>query len=105
VSWTSKYERKYYIYILASDSRVLYIGMTNNIHKRLRQHRGPETEHFAQKYAVRHLVRLEVYRDVHDAISREKELKGWRREKKIALIESENPAWEDFSPADEDNSQ
>jgi putative endonuclease len=98
----SRYNRHFYVYILASDSRVLYIGMTNSIQRRLAEHRGPETEHFAQKYAVRHLVHLEVFDYVWNAIAREKELKGWRREKKIALIESENPHWEDLIPAEQE---
>jgi putative endonuclease len=87
----------YYVYIMASASRVLYVGVTNNIERRamgLRQGRAPS---FSAKYKTKELVHVEAFGDVRAAIAREKQLKGWLRVKKIALIESGNPHWLDLS--------
>ena len=89
--------KQYYVYIMASRSRVIYIGMTNDLRRRVEQHRQKLVEGFTQKYNVTQLVYYEVTNDVHSALTREKELKGWRRSKKIALIETMNPAWKDLS--------
>ena len=80
--------RFYYVYILASLSGTLYTGITNSIYKRTLQHKNKETPGFTSKYDVNRLVYYEVFRDVLAAIRREKEIKGWTRKKKIALIES-----------------
>ena len=93
--------RLFYVYLLASRSRVLYTGITNNLERRLREHRLGEREGFTKRYRVHRLVCFECYRDVRGAIAREKQIKGWRREKKVALIEAENPTWEDLSPESE----
>ena len=89
--------KQYYVYITASRSRVIYVGMTNDLRKRITQHQQKLVEGFTQKYNVTRLVYYEVTHDVHAALAREKELKGWRRSKKVALIESMNPTWKDLS--------
>ena len=82
---------------MASCSGTLYIGMTNSIYRRALQHKGGEIDGFASKYRCDRLVYYESFDDVHRAIGREKELKGWLRARKIALIESKNPRWQDFA--------
>jgi putative endonuclease len=89
--------KKYWVYIVASRSGTLYIGMTNDLHKRVAEHRSGEIEGFSSKYHCDRLVYWESFDDVLKAISREKQLKGWRRSKKIALIEFTNPRWEDLA--------
>ena len=89
--------KQYYVYILSSLSRTLYIGVTNNLQARHWQHRNLSGPGFAAKYHVNRLVHYEIYADSYTAISREKQLKGWRREKKLSLIESQNPDWHDLS--------
>ena len=86
-----------FVYIVCSRSGTLYIGMTNSIYRRALQHKRGEIEGFASKYGCDRLVYYEGFLDVHKAIGREKQLKGWTRAKKIALIESKNPRWEDFA--------
>jgi putative endonuclease len=89
--------RQYYTYIMASRSQVLYIGMTNDLERRVWEHKHGNVPGFTKQYRVTRLVYYEAYgRPIH-AIEREKQLKGWRREKKIALIEAENPRWLDLS--------
>jgi putative endonuclease len=89
--------RDYYVYILASKSGVLYIGVTNDLGRRIFEHRQKLIPGFTGKYNVARLVYFESFGDVRDAIAREKQLKGWRRSKKVALIESSNPTWRDLS--------
>ena len=82
---------------MASRSHTLYIGMTGDLRSRVFQHKWKEHEGFTARYNCDRLVWFERYQDVRNAIGREKELKGWRRSKKIALIESVNPTWIDLS--------
>ena len=89
--------RTYFVYILANRSRTLYVGVTNNIHRRVLDHRLGTASHFTRRYMVRRLVYVESTTDVRVAIAREKEIKGWLRAKKIALIESTNPEWADLA--------
>jgi putative endonuclease len=89
--------RQYYVYILASRTRVLYTGVTNNLARRLSEHKLKIQSGFTQKYNVSRLVYYETTPDVRAAIQREKEIKGWLRQKKVALIESVNPGWKDIS--------
>ncbi len=84
-------DHQYFAYIVSSRSGTLYIGMTNSIYRRALQHKHGEIEGFASKYHCNRLVYYESFDDVHKAIGREKQLKGWTRAKKIALIESKNP--------------
>jgi putative endonuclease len=90
-------ERLYYVYILASASRVLYTGVTNDVQRRVRQHKETRVLGFTQKYKVTQLMHCEVFSDVRLAIAREKQIKAWTRAKRIALIESRNPHWKDLS--------
>ena len=88
----------YYVYMLSNwDDSVLYIGVTSNLPKRLYEHRIGLMEEFTKKYNVHKLVYFEQTTDVYSAISREKQLKKWHREKKNALIETKNPEWKDLS--------
>ena len=91
-----KCERVYYVYILASRSRNLYAGVTNDLMRRALEHREPGVRAFTTRYRIHRLVYFERYRDVRNAIKREKEIKAWRRSKKLALIEQHNPAWDDL---------
>jgi putative endonuclease len=88
--------KTYYVYIMASASRVLYTGVTNNIERRMQEHRERRVPGFSARYNTRELVYLEVFGDIRAAIDREKQVKGWLRTKKIALIESLNPRWRDL---------
>ena len=88
--------RVYYVYIVASQSRVIYTGMTNNLERRLCQHQRKQIPGFTRRYNVTRLVHYETYDRAADAIAREKEIKGWRRAKKVALIEAGNPTWTDW---------
>ena len=91
-------ERLYCVYIMSSLSRCLYTGFTNALVARVRQHRdGTFPGAFSRRYNTRRLVYFEVTTDVRAAIAREKQIKGWRRAKKIALIESFNPDWKDLA--------
>ncbi len=87
----------YFTYIIANRSHTLYIGVTGDPHKRVFQHKWKEHDGFTERYNCDRLVWFETYQDIRKAIAREKQLKGWRREKKIALIEKANPTWEDLS--------
>jgi putative endonuclease len=90
-------EHRYFVYILASKSRTLYIGITSDLETRVREHRSGIYGGFTAEYKVNRLVYYEQFQWVQAAIGREKQLKRWRREKKIILIERENPTWEDLS--------
>ncbi len=87
----------FWVYIVASKSGTLYIGITNDIERRVAEHKSGEFEGFAGKYGCDRLVYYEKFDNVLKAISREKQLKGWRREKKVGLIESQNPRWADLA--------
>ena len=89
--------REYYFYILSNHSRTLYAGVTNNLERRLYEHKHKLLPGFTSKYNLFRLVHFEVYSDIREAIAREKQVKGWLRSKKIALIESINPNWLDLS--------
>ncbi|RIK43190.1 MAG: endonuclease [Chloroflexi bacterium] len=91
--------RTYYVYILTNLSRTLYIGMTNSLERRIYEHRMKAVRGFTQRYNVTMLVYVEAFERPMDAIEREKQLKRWSRAKKVALIETLNPCWEDLSAA------
>jgi putative endonuclease len=91
------HEGSYCTYMMASRSQTLYIGVTGDPLKRVFQHKWKEHGGFTARYNCDRLVWFERHQDVQAAIAREKELKGWRRSKKIALIESVNPTWDDLS--------
>lgn len=88
----------YHVYMLASARHgTLYVGVTNSIRNRLEQHRAGNGSSFVAKYKVHRLVYLENYQNPEDAIRREKQLKNWKRDWKISLIEEDNPEWSDLS--------
>jgi putative endonuclease len=87
----------YYTYIMASRSHTLYIGVTRQIEVRVQQHKRAEIEGFTKLYQCKRLVWFERFTLPDSAIAREKQLKGWNRAKKIALIEKNNPTWIDLS--------
>ena len=87
----------YCVYILASKLRVLYVGITRDLERRVYQHQKKLLPGFTRQYNVNQLVYYEFFGDVRAAIAREKQIKAWRREKKLNLIESLNPKWKDLS--------
>ena len=89
----------YYVYLMASRSRTLYVGMTNDLARRVFEHKQKRVAGFTSRYNIDRLVHFETTPDVRAAIAREKQIKGWRREKKLALISAANPGWEDLSDA------
>ena len=89
--------KHYYVYILTSRSGTLYTGLTTNLERRVYQHKNKLVDGFTKKYNVTRLVYFETFYDVRDAIAREKQIKSWRRSKKIDLIKSLNPMWQDLS--------
>ncbi|MBT3392205.1 MAG: GIY-YIG nuclease family protein [Chloroflexi bacterium] len=89
--------RVYYVYIMNSKSGTLYTGMTNDLARRVYEHKHKLIPGFTQRYDVTRLAYYEEANDVSVAITREKEIKGWRRSKKIALIKSLNPSWRDLA--------
>ncbi len=89
--------RTFYVYTLASRSRTLYTGVTNDLERRVIEHRQGLISGFTAQYKTFRLVHFEMFVDIAAAIAREKEIKGWRRQKKIRLIESKNPTWVDLA--------
>ncbi len=87
----------YYVYIMTNPSRTLDTGVTNDLVRRVDQHKRKVLEGFTQRYDLTRLVYYEETPDVHVAIAREKQIKGWLRARKIALVESMNPDWQDLS--------
>jgi putative endonuclease len=90
-------ERRYYVYIMASKGRVLYVGVTGFLMARVLRHKAGGGGAFTRKYRVHRLVYCYGFQNVGDAIARETEIKKWRRKEKVALIRAENPTWEDLS--------
>jgi putative endonuclease len=89
--------KQYYVYIMTNNSRTLYTGVTDNLIRRVYEHKNKLVEGFTQKYNITKLVHYETTSDARVAIQREKQIKGWLRKKKIALIEAANPEWKDLS--------
>ncbi|MES1023463.1 GIY-YIG nuclease family protein [Gloeocapsa sp. BRSZ] len=87
---------QYYVYIMTNRSKTLYVGVTNNLQRRVYEHKQKLVPGFTQKYNIDKLVYFEATANVTDAIAREKQIKGWLRAKKIALIASINPQWHDL---------
>ncbi|PCJ86885.1 MAG: hypothetical protein COA54_07225 [Thiotrichaceae bacterium] len=91
-------DKNYYVYLITNwNNKVLYIGVTNNLERRLYEHKNKLLKGFTEKYNVNKLVYFEQTNNIESAITREKEIKKWRREKKNTLIESTNNKWEDLS--------
>jgi putative endonuclease len=89
--------RYFYAYILTNRSQSLYVGVTNNLHRRVWEHKFGNGSEFCKRYKIERLVYYESFDDVRNAIDREKRIKGWLRIKKIQLIVSVNPTWSDLS--------
>jgi putative endonuclease len=89
--------RTYFVYLLSSARGVLYVGVTNDLRRRLAEHLQGTIEGFTSRYGIHHLVYFEKAGDIHSALEREKQIKGWRREKKLALIREANPRFVDLA--------
>ena len=90
--------KTYYVYMLTNNNHnVIYVGVTNNLERRIEEHRQDSADGFTKKYNVHKLVYIESTESVEAAIAREKQIKGWRRDKKDALVKNMNPEWNDLS--------
>ena len=89
--------KDYYVYLMSNVSRTLYVGVTNDLQRRVYEHKQKLTPGFTRKYNLTLLVYFEATPDIRAALAREKQIKGWLRAKKVALIESINPNWLDLS--------
>jgi len=89
--------RQYYVYIMTNKSGTLYVGVTGDLQKRVYEHKNKLVDGFTKKYNINKLIYYDMTTDIESAIRREKQIKGWLRKKKIALIDSMNPGWEDLS--------
>jgi putative endonuclease len=90
-------DHRYFVYIMASRTHVFYVGVTNNLGRRVREHKDGVHDGFTAQYKVNRLVYYESWHYIKNAIAREKQIKPWRREKKIRIIEMMNPTWQDLS--------
>lgn len=88
---------QYYVYVMSNRSRVLYTGVTNDLERRVWEHKSLLTDGFTRRYKLTWLVYFEATNDIESAILREKHIKGWLMRKKVALVESANPGWQDLS--------
>ncbi len=84
-------QKTFYVYILSNSSRILYVGMTNDLQRRMSEHKSKAVVGFTSKYNLTQLVHYEVFTEAVEAIAREKQLKGWTRKKKVALVAETNP--------------
>jgi len=89
--------KEYFVYIATNESGTLYTGITNNLLRRMHEHKQRIIKGFTSRYNIKKLVYFESGNNIQDALRREKQIKGWSRQKKIALIQSMNPDWEDLS--------
>jgi putative endonuclease len=89
--------KKYYVYIMASSKGTLYTGVTDNLERRILEHKNKLVAGFTSKYNINRLVYYEETKDIREALNREKQIKSWRRNKKVDLITSSNPKWQDLS--------
>ena len=90
-------DRQFFVYIMSNRSRTLYIGMTNNLVRRVYEHLHPQGDSFTARYHLTRLIYAESFNNVLDAITYEKQLKGWTRARKLELIEAHNPEWRDLA--------
>ena len=88
--------KQYYVYTMSNRSKTLYTGVTNDLERRVYEHKHKIIDGFTKKYNIFKLVHYEVTDNIENAIEREKQIKGWKRDKKVALIESINPNWDDL---------
>jgi putative endonuclease len=90
--------RAYYVYILANRTRRVYVGSTSDLARRVWQHRHSPYPHFTRRYNITRLVYFEVAGNPRAAVERERQIKGWSRERKLALVDAANPAWSELMP-------
>ena len=91
-------EKEYYVYLLTNwNNKVIYVGVTNDLQRRIYEHKEKKVKGFTEKYKVNKLVYFEQTTEIEVALNREKEMKKWRREKKDKLVENINPSWRDLS--------
>jgi putative endonuclease len=90
-------EYHFYVYILSSKSRTIYVGLTNNLFARVMEHRAAKVGSYTARYKITRLVYVEKFKYINDAIAREKQLKDWRRERKVKLVDADNPTWDDLA--------
>ena len=88
---------QYYVYIMTNATRTLYVGVTNNLERRVYEHKSKHIEGFTRRYNITWLAYYAETNDVREAIAREKQIKGWTRQKKLGLISEMNPQWRDLS--------
>ena len=93
-----RFQHCFFVYVLASLSGTLYVGLTDDLRKRMTEHKAGLVDGFTRKYKVDRLMYFETYSDSRSAALREQQIKGWRREKKIALFAESNPQWKDLTP-------
>src|SRR5271156_5175064 len=93
--------KSYYVYIMSSPSRTLYTGVTNDLERRMSEHKSGAFDSFTKCYRINRLVYFQETNDINAAVAAEKQVKGISRSKKIALIEAENPTWQDLSAESE----
>ena len=93
----AKPDKQYYVYIMTNGKRTLYVGVTNDLARRAYEHKHKLVDGFTKKYNLTYLAYYDETTDVMSAIEREKQIKSWRRSKKVALIESVNPRWKDLA--------
>ena len=89
--------KSYYVYVMTNSTRTLYTGVTNNLERRVYEHKHKIIPGFTSKYNINRLIYYEETNSIHVAIAREKEIKSWLRRRKVELIESKNPQWRDLS--------
>jgi len=94
----SSFAKAYYVYIMSNVSKMLYTGVPGDLEMRIFRHKAKLTDGFTKRYNMYRLVYFETFGDIRDAIAREKQIKGWLRTKKVALIELVNPEWRDLAP-------
>jgi len=90
-------EKCYFVYIMSNESKMLYVGVTNDVTGRSFEHKSKSTPGFTKKYNLHKLVYFEEFANIPAAIAREKQIKGWLRSKKVALVNSRNPQWKDLA--------
>lgn len=93
----NRLDYNFYVYIVANEWRTIYVGVTNDLDRRMWEHRNKAVPGFTARYDLNRLVYYEHFTDIRDAIAREKQIKGWKRSKKVALIDSMNPEWKDLA--------
>jgi putative endonuclease len=93
----SRLDYNFYVYILSNEWRTIYVGVTNDLERRVWEHKNKAVPGFTTRYDIDRLIYFEHFTDIRDAIAREKQIKGWKRFKKVALVDTMNPQWKDLA--------